>query len=211
MKNAIGLSTAALGLSALMLATPALAATISTQMDIGAKGGDVTTLQQTFATDASIYPQGLVTGYFGSLSAAATSRFQAKYGLPQVGRVGPMTIAKFNEVYGAGVSTNSAPLFSNVSLAANNSGMTVMWSTTQPSTGTVYYSTSPIIVSEPTAPGQPLGVTGTNLQTSTAASNTSNSVTLTNLTGNTTYYYMIQAVNASGQVSVTWPATFTTN
>ncbi len=219
MKKKIGLSTVALGLSALMLATPALAATISTQMDIGTRGYDVTTLQQTFATDASLYPEGLVTGYFGSLSSGAVKRFQARHSIVSsgtaastgYGRVGPSTMATFNAVYGGGVSTPSAPIISNPALAATNNGMTVMWNTSQPATGTIYYSTLPLTVTETTGPGQSPGITGVNLQTNTVAIGTSNSVNLTNLTANTTYYYMILAVNAGGQISVTWPSTFKTN
>lgn len=221
MKKALGLSTAALGLSALMFAGPAFAATISTQMDIGTRGSDVTTLQQTFATDASLYPQGLVTGYFGSLSSAAVQRFQARHSIVSsgtaastgYGRVGPSTIATFNAVYGGGVVVNtpSAPIISNPALAITNNGATVMWNTSQPATGTIYYSTSPLSVTETTGPGQSPGISGANLQTSTVAIGTTNSVSLTNLTGNTTYYYMVLAVNASGQISVTWPSTFRTN
>ncbi|MBY0473307.1 fibronectin type III domain-containing protein [Patescibacteria group bacterium] len=220
MKKTLGLSAAALGLSALMLATPALAATISTQMDIGTKGSDVTTLQQTFASDSSLYPEGLVTGYFGSLSSGAVKRFQARNSIVSsgtaastgYGRVGPSTIATFNAVYGGGVvSTASAPIISIPALAANNTGMTVMWNTSQPATGTIYYSTSPLTVTETTGPGQSPGITGVNLQTSTVAIGTTNSVNLTNLYAHTTYYYMILAVNASGQISVTWPSTFMTN
>ena len=45
--------------------------TISSYLDFGARGADVTSLQQLLAADASVYPEGLVTGYFGSLTRAA--------------------------------------------------------------------------------------------------------------------------------------------
>ena len=46
---------------------------ITAHLDFGATGGNVTSLQQFLAADASIYPEGLVTGYFGSLTRAAVN------------------------------------------------------------------------------------------------------------------------------------------
>lgn len=67
---------------------------------LGVQNGDVRKLQELLAQDPSIYPEGLVTGYFGSLTQAAVKRFQTKYGLPPSGRVGPLTRAKLNEIFG---------------------------------------------------------------------------------------------------------------
>ena len=77
---------------------------LTTQMSFGAKGEQVTALQSGLATDPSIYPEGMVTGYYGSATKAAVGRFQEKYQLgtpstPGYGGVGPLTLAKFNEVY----------------------------------------------------------------------------------------------------------------
>ena len=54
---------------------------------------------------ADIYPQGLVTGYFGYLTLNAVKKFQLKYGIitPQTtwkiaGYVGPETRTKINEI-----------------------------------------------------------------------------------------------------------------
>lgn len=52
---------------------------------------------------AGIYPEGLVTGYFGPLTEAAAKRFQAFYGIPQTGYVGPLTRAKINELLTQGL------------------------------------------------------------------------------------------------------------
>lgn len=76
----------------------------SADLDIGAKGDDVSQLQAYLAKDKSIYPEGKVTGYFGSLTRAAVRRFQAKHGISQVGRVGPLTRQKLDEIFGKGVS-----------------------------------------------------------------------------------------------------------
>jgi peptidoglycan hydrolase-like protein with peptidoglycan-binding domain len=210
MKKHFGLGVAAAVLSLAAIAAPAFAATISTQMDIGTQDGDVTTLQSAFAANPSIYPQGLVTGYFGPLTSAAVTRFQAAQGLPQVGRVGPLTINAFNQVYGSGVTSTVAPIISGVTLAPSNSGTSLLWTTNEPATGIVYYSTSPLNVAETTGPGQSPTVTGTNVMSMSAASNTSNSLLLTNLSSNTTYYYMVESIAPSGGISVTWPSTFST-
>ncbi|MBI5139686.1 fibronectin type III domain-containing protein [Candidatus Nomurabacteria bacterium] len=64
-----------------------------TQLKQGTSGEAVTTLQTLLSLDESIYPEGLVTGYFGKLTAKAVKKFQEKHGLQQVGNVGPKTVA----------------------------------------------------------------------------------------------------------------------
>jgi len=62
----------------------------------------------TLARDATIYPEGLVTGFYGPLTVQAVQRFQIRYdivtsGTPETtgfGLAGPRTIAKINEVFG---------------------------------------------------------------------------------------------------------------
>ena len=217
MKKQLGLSLAT-GLALLTIATPAFAATISTQMNIGARGTDVTTLQQTLAGDPSLYPEGTVSGYYGALTSAAVKRFQAKYGIVSsgspsttgYGRVGPATIAKFNAVYGSGAaSTDGAPIIMGVNVSTSTTGAaTMMWNTNEPATGVVYYSTAPLLMTEAAGPGQAPGISGTNVLTVNAALNTSNSVALPSLASSTTYYYTIKSTDASGNISLTWPSTF---
>lgn len=72
----------------------------------GSRGNKVTALQNLLARSADIYPEGLVTGYFGPLTEAAVKRFQIKYSIVAsgdpvttgYGLVGPKTRAKFNEL-----------------------------------------------------------------------------------------------------------------
>lgn len=67
----------------------------------GSSGDDVFRLQQFLARDPSVYPEALVTGYYGSLTQAAVQRWQVKYnivssGTPETtgyGQVGPRTAA----------------------------------------------------------------------------------------------------------------------
>lgn len=88
----------------------------------GMSDPEVTTLQQVLKTDSSIYPEGLVTGYFGSLTEAAVKKFQAKYGLDQVGIVGPATRAKLNSLYcgTAQQTTTTAPTTTPTTAAYGN-------------------------------------------------------------------------------------------
>lgn len=59
----------------------------------GDKGPLVEDLQRILSLDENIYPEKLVTGNFGGLTKAAVKRLQAKYGLRQVGVLGPKTAA----------------------------------------------------------------------------------------------------------------------
>ncbi|GEM_PF-1491136 len=85
-------------------------AALTRDLDPGDSGNDVTQLQVYLAADAELYPEGKVTGYYGSLTTAAVKRFQARYGIAQVGRVGPQTRAKLNEVMGGGTTSQEAAL-----------------------------------------------------------------------------------------------------
>ncbi|MFZ2763591.1 MAG: peptidoglycan-binding domain-containing protein, partial [Minisyncoccia bacterium] len=71
---------------------------LTRQLEIGAKGEDVIALQSFLANYDSVYPEKLTTGYFGILTANAISAFQNMHNLPQVGRVGPLTLQKLREV-----------------------------------------------------------------------------------------------------------------
>lgn len=68
----------------------------------GMSGSDVTELQEWLAQFPDIYPEGLVTGFFGSLTEDAIKRFQKKHGIEQVGIFGPLTRAKFSDIFNAG-------------------------------------------------------------------------------------------------------------
>jgi len=74
-------------------------------------GDDVKLLPKVLATDSDIYPEGLVTGYYGNLTEQAVKRFQKLANLDQVGNVGPKILAKINEFLaeGAGNSGHVPP------------------------------------------------------------------------------------------------------
>ncbi|HUY62654.1 MAG TPA: peptidoglycan-binding domain-containing protein [Candidatus Paceibacterota bacterium] len=79
-------------------------AVIATDLHEGSSGGEVTRLQQFLAKDKSVYPSGLVTGYFGSETEQAVQRWQAMNnivasGTPSstgFGFVGPRTRSDLN-------------------------------------------------------------------------------------------------------------------
>jgi hypothetical protein len=68
----------------------------------GASDEEVELLQELLATDPTLYPEGLVTGYYGPLTKRAVERFQERYGIERVGIVGPRTRAKINELFRSG-------------------------------------------------------------------------------------------------------------
>lgn len=66
----------------------------------GMSSKDVKALQELLAADREVYPEGIVSGYFGPLTAKAVRRFQMKHGIEAVGMVGPKTRAKLNMLAG---------------------------------------------------------------------------------------------------------------
>ncbi|MEK7638946.1 MAG: peptidoglycan-binding protein [Patescibacteria group bacterium] len=55
-------------------------------------------LQVLLASEPKIYPEGLVTGYYGQLTSSALVRFQTKYKLPQTGIADRATLDKLQKV-----------------------------------------------------------------------------------------------------------------
>ena len=89
-------------------------------LTVGAKGEDVSRLQQFLAKDSSIYPEGLATGYFGALTQKAVTRFQQKNNItPTRGYVGPLTRTKLEVLVLGSASNNSVtPSQNNSDLAS---------------------------------------------------------------------------------------------
>ncbi len=72
----------------------------------GVSGDDVTQLQEFLKSDSEVYPEGIVSGYFGPLTERAIKKFQKKHGIESIGIVGPKTRKKLYELLedGAGKS-----------------------------------------------------------------------------------------------------------
>jgi len=201
-------------------------AAITSQLDMGDHGPEVTELQTYLATNASIYPEGLVTGYFGQLTKAAVERFQTAQGIISqgtpattgYGRVGPLTQAAINTKLANSGNPNPsgdvhAPTIRSVDVNTDNNGSSITWTASEASMGKVYYSTSPINISNTfdstgVFSGEPT-VSGTLAQYDGLARIT-HTININNLTPNTTYFYLVVVFDSSKNVSITSPASFRT-
>lgn len=208
----IGAGLAALTLLVMAAPSSARADTLYRQLEVGMRGADVGSLQAFLAQDKTLYPQGLVTSYFGFLTKSAVANFQSRNGIPAVGRVGPQTLPVLNAQMAGGTSVNTggdiyAPTIASVNVGVSTNSATVSWNTNENARGVVYYSGSPLMVSEQL---NSVTISGATAMSDTNV-RTSQSIGLSGLTSQTTYYYMIYSTDEAGNVSVTWPSTFRTN
>ncbi len=187
---------------------------LSRQLDEGMTGDDVSALQRFLATDNTIYPQGLVTGFFGPLTFSAVSNFQSRNGIATVGRVGPITLAAINRVSNSigGSDDDNAPIISNTTVSPTTSSLNVSWTTNEDTQSLLYYSNTPISMTENTANNpDSVSVSGTRLESGNLGLRTSHAVNVQNLQSNSLYYYVIHATDQAGNVSVTWPSVVRTS
>ena len=71
---------------------------LKTNLKMGVSDEDVKKIQEVLASDSSIYPEGLTTGYFGPLTNEALKRFQAKFGLTVTGEINTETRAALDTI-----------------------------------------------------------------------------------------------------------------
>ncbi|MDD5738594.1 MAG: peptidoglycan-binding domain-containing protein [Candidatus Pacebacteria bacterium] len=70
-----------------------------TNLYFGLSSSQVSCLQEFLKNQGpDIYPQGIVSGYFGNLTKTAVINFQEKYGIASTGYVGVLTRAKINQM-----------------------------------------------------------------------------------------------------------------
>jgi peptidoglycan hydrolase-like protein with peptidoglycan-binding domain len=193
------------------LTITANAATLTRQLEVGSRGQDVSDLQTFLAQDSTIYPQGLITGYFGYLTKAAVSNFQSRNGILSIGRVGPITLAAINSQMNSGIggADRYAPIISSLNIGLTNSSATFSWNTSENSTGVVYYNTSPLSLTE-ASPTSNVIISGASFSVNNDL-RVNHSATLNGLQPNTTYYYVVYVKDGSGNENITWPSTFRTN
>jgi peptidoglycan hydrolase-like protein with peptidoglycan-binding domain len=209
------ISAAAAVIATFIISASVASALIVSTMEPGDNDAGVSELQTFLAMDSSVYPEGLVTGFYGDLTVAAVQRFQCKYDIvcsgdvatTGYGRVGPQTLAKIQLLQGAvnlppTGSPSGADLFAPVlTLPAATIGNTyanISWSTNEPANNSVLYGTSwPFLyASAPSA--------------LSSGFNTQGNVTISGLQPNTTYHYVLQSVDASGNVQYGIGNTFKT-
>ena len=193
------------------LAHGATFAQINSQLEFGSRGNDVISLQTFLASNSNIYPEGIISGYYGTLTKRAVTQFQLHYGLPPVGRVGPMTMAKINSVIAAGYGIDVyAPTIYNTSVQKTSNSAQISWNTTESARGKVFYSASPFLLAEATGSLSEPMISGGSVALATNIQS-SQSVTIPGLMPNKLYYYMIVAADNPGNVSVTNQSSFITN
>ena len=185
---------------------------LTSQMSVGSRGAQVTALQNFLASNPSVYPQGLVTGYFGPLTMDAVSQFQIGYALPAVGRVGPLTLQALDNLIDTGRNIDvDAPTLFGVSSSVTGRNVTISWDNNEAVTGKVYYDRNPINIMETSQAKMEPVVSGSVYGTTDGSTLAAvKSVYLQNLQPLSTYYYVVESMDAAGNVSITLPGLFTT-
>lgn len=79
-------------------------------LKFGISGKEVRLLQEFLGNQPGIYPEKLVTGYFGLFTEKAVKRFQEKNGIDTTGIVGPLTRMKLNEFLTRSVAASNTIL-----------------------------------------------------------------------------------------------------
>jgi peptidoglycan hydrolase-like protein with peptidoglycan-binding domain len=169
---------------------------------IGSSGEEVKQLQSFLAQDKDVYPEGLVTGYFGRITEQAVIRFQKKNGIEPVGKVGPKTREQLNKnnisLNNSNYLNNYVPQVLEVSTStAVNSGY-VFWTTNKNTRSVFWYSTNSPVDS----------LTASKIEDNSLSM--SHSVNLTNLSTSTTYYYLIKIFDAKNNAATTTEAVLKT-
>lgn len=184
-------------------------ATVTTQLNPGDSGQQVSALQTFLAADPSVYPEGLVTGYYGNLTVAAVGRYQCKNGIvcsgdptsTGYGRVGLSTLAKIQLREGIGAGSTSAPpvgysssgdvyapvLTTPTAVVTQNSAA-IHWTTNEPAHSRVMYG-----LFWPFTYADAPSVVDTSFDTSS-------DTTITGLRPNTVYYYVLESTDSSGNL-----------
>lgn len=196
---------------------------VSTTMGPGSSGSQVSALQAFLAADVSVYPEGLVTGFYGSLTTAAVQRYQCNNGIvcqgdvasTGYGRVGPATLSKIQLQQGTNVGGGvnlpptgfpssgadvNAPIINRPVVATTSNSATVTWTTNEPSTGRLMYATS-----------WPFLLASASYLASTAGYSQSANATITGLQPNTIYYFVPESVDTSGNLQWSFGNSFRTN
>lgn len=135
----------------------------------GVSGDEVKQLQEFLKQFPDIYPEGIVTGFFGSLTETAVKRFQEKHGIESVGIVGPRTIQKLNEFsVSASPAVPATPVIPAIPAIPASPSQPLVSPTIipKPASGSftptltpVTQSATPAIPAQPATPAQPAGST----------------------------------------------------
>lgn len=105
---------------------------ITKTLKLGMADAEVKALQEFLKTLPEIYPEGLVTGYYGPLTQAAVKRLQASWGIESVGIVGPKTRAKLSETTAVSSSGGGSSASANSNAGGNGLAIGLNASSTPP-------------------------------------------------------------------------------
>jgi peptidoglycan hydrolase-like protein with peptidoglycan-binding domain len=196
------------------------------QLRAGMSGEDVSLLQQILATDSEIYPEGLITGYFGKLTEKAVRKFQKIANLEQIGSVGPKTLSRINELLteGAGKSGKVPPGLLIAPGIRKKLGLQTATSTPDviapvisglEATSTIVTSTKIIWVTNELANSKvwygtttPLVIATSTLTASSSDLVLNHNITISGLTASTTYYYLTASADAAGNTATSAEKSF---
>ena len=160
----------------------------------GMTGDDVKKLQEFLKQFPDIYPEGLVTGYYGAKTEAAVRKLQEKEGVEAVGAVGPKTLTKLNELAATGAGQSgvippSAESAGKPGLLVAPGAQNKIATTTATTAASTSQITSSTIATLATT-------TATTVSTSTVSSSTIITTTATATT--TQAYYYVPPPSSSG-------------
>lgn len=187
----------------------------------GLTGEDVKALQTFLSQFPDIYPEGLVTGYYGALTESAVKKWQEKQGIESVGVVGPKTLARINEIFdqGAGQSGTvpsgllTAPgiekkvaTTSDATIPATTSTSTLPSATTTPASATTTASTTATTTTATTETSQSQSGVGVSVSPTTQAQTTTTSSTSTDTTAPSAPTSLSASAVSSSQISLSWTA-----
>jgi collagen type VII alpha len=78
-------------------------------LKVGTTDSEVTRLQDYLRQFPELYPEGQITGFFGTFTKNAVKRFQIREGLKPLGIVGPATRLRLNQLVNTGAVSNIGP------------------------------------------------------------------------------------------------------
>jgi len=200
------------------------------QLRRGMTGDDVKLLQEFLATDPDIYPEGLISGYFGPMTERAVKKLQKRMCLDQVGNVGPQTLRRINELLeeGAGKSYGGegghvpagllrAPGIQQKLCATSTPDTTAPVISDVVATSTTATTTQIKWLTNEKANSKVWYSTSTPVVTTTSTAAVSSpdyvlnhSIALSGLTASTTYYYLVTSTDKSGNTTTSAEKSFTT-
>ena len=183
----------------------------NTTLRVGSSGQNVISLQELLASDVDVYPSGTKDGKFGPLTRNGVIQFQVAYKLTPDGIVGPITRNKINSIVTAGRGIDiAAPVIYSLVVSGSGRNQNISFNTTEPVKAAVFYDVNALNWNGWDDTEMSLNTPNISGVSSVDSSFGNNKqFTLSNLSANTSYNYIVTATDQSGNTSVIWPSRFT--